>query len=117
MQLQKFSKLTLFALFAAMTLLVSACANIPAAAPAEDMADAPIELTILDVCAPITTPILDQLTARFKENHPDATITVECSQGDYAEGIYAKAAASNLPDLICLKICLNVSYDLFVKIQ
>ncbi|MEM7032558.1 MAG: extracellular solute-binding protein, partial [Chloroflexota bacterium] len=100
MQLQKHTKLSLAALFAAMAFMVSACANIPTAAPADDMSEGPIEITILDVCAPVTTPILDQLTARFQENHPDAVINVECSQGDYAEGIYAKAAAGNLPDIM-----------------
>lgn len=100
MHLWKYRKFTTLTFLSVLTFVLSACANIPAAAPADEMSSDAIELTILDVCAPITTPILDQLTERFKENHPDATINVECSQGDYAEGIYAKAAAGNLPDIM-----------------
>lgn len=80
------------------SLILSACVGIqPGAAPAED---APIELTWLDLCAPITTPITEILIEKFEETHPNVTVTVECSQGDYAEGIFAKAAAGNLPDLM-----------------
>ena len=81
------------------SLLFSACtAGAPGAAPVAE--DEPIELVWLDVCAPITTPITDMLIEKFESENPNVTVTVECSQGDYAEGIYAKAAAGNLPDLM-----------------
>ncbi|MEM7536914.1 MAG: sugar ABC transporter substrate-binding protein [Chloroflexota bacterium] len=90
------SRLLAIALIA--TLLLSACTGVqPDAAPADD---GPIELVWLDVCAPITTPITDLLIEKFEAENPNVTVTVECSQGDYAEGIYAKAAAGNLPDVM-----------------
>ncbi len=81
-------------------LVLSACVapGAPGSAPVAE--GEPIELTWLDVCAPITTPITDMLIAAFEADHPDVTVTVECAQGDYAEGIFAKAAAGNLPDVM-----------------
>ena len=40
------------------------------------------------------------LLADFEKTHPDIKVKVDCAQGDYAEGIYAKAAAGNLPDVV-----------------
>ena len=88
-----------FALVCILSVLLSGCAAAqPGAAPAAD--DESIELTWLDVCAPITTPITDALVEKFEATHPNVKVTIECSQGDYAEGIFAKAAAGNLPDVM-----------------
>ncbi|MEZ4728354.1 MAG: hypothetical protein R3E79_14565 [Caldilineaceae bacterium] len=71
------------------SLLLTACVA-PSQQEAAPAADEPIELTWLDVCAPITTPITDMLIAEFEADHPNVKVTVECAQGDYAEGIYAR---------------------------
>ncbi|MBV7334241.1 sugar ABC transporter substrate-binding protein [Chloroflexi bacterium TSY] len=89
----------LSALVLVFALVLSSCVAVaPGAAPASE--DETIELTWLDVCAPVTTPITDMLIEKFESENPNVTVNVECSQGDYAEGIYAKAAAGNLPDVM-----------------
>ncbi|MBX3012100.1 MAG: extracellular solute-binding protein, partial [Caldilineaceae bacterium] len=89
----------LIACMTVLSLVLSACAvpGQPAAPAAED---GPITITWLDVCAPITTPITDMLVKEFEAANPNAKVAIECAQGDYAEGIYAKAAAGNLPDVM-----------------
>lgn len=97
-QIQRYGRLGL--LFSVALLVLSACV-VPGEQSAPGAAgDEPIELTWLDVCAPITTPITDRLVAAFEADHPNVTVSIECSQGDYAEGIFAKAAAGNLPDVM-----------------
>jgi multiple sugar transport system substrate-binding protein len=93
------------ALFAVVLLLLAACApagQAPAAGGGEVAApaDGQVELTFLNSCGPTTTPVTDAMIAAFQEKHPDISVTVECAQGDYAEGIYARAAAGNLPDVV-----------------
>jgi multiple sugar transport system substrate-binding protein len=84
-------------------LLLSACA-VPAAAPGPAgeavPTDEPVELIYLNVCFPSSIAVTEAMIAAFNEIHPDITVTVECAQGDYAEGIYARAAAGNLPDVM-----------------
>ncbi len=79
------------------SLLLSACA-VPGAAPAAT--DGPIELSLLNGCGPVTDPVVDMMVKNFNEAHPDIKVNIECAQGDYAEGIFAKAAAGNLPDVV-----------------
>lgn len=81
-----------------LTLVLSSCVGLQSDTSAP--ADGPIELVWLDVCAPVTTPITEMLIEKFESENPNVTVTVECSQGDYAEGIFAKAAAGNLPDVM-----------------
>jgi len=90
-------------LLAVMALILSACVA-PTAPQAGDTADAgeaaTTELTVLNGCHPAAVSVMDMLVAQFEETHPDVTVTVDCAVGDYAEGIYAQAAAGNLPDVV-----------------
>jgi multiple sugar transport system substrate-binding protein len=85
-----------------LALLLSGCVAPQAGAPADAVpaADEPIELTFLNACFPSSIAVTDMLIAQFKENNPNIEVTVDCSAGDYAEGIYAQAAAGNLPDVV-----------------
>lgn len=68
-----------------------------AGAPA---ADEPITLSYLNACFPSSIAVTDAMVAKFEESHPGIKVQVDCATGDYAEGIYAKAAAKNLPDVV-----------------
>jgi multiple sugar transport system substrate-binding protein len=95
------ARLSLFVLMI-IALLVSACAA-PGAAPAaggEAAAEGPIELRFLNNCWPGANMVTDLMLENFKEKYPDINVTVDCAAGDYAEGIYAQAAAGNLPDVV-----------------
>lgn len=78
--------------------LIAGCIA-PGAAPAAP-ADEKIELTYLNACFPSSIGVTDLLIAKFKETHPNIEVKTECAQGDYAEGIFARAAAGNLPDVV-----------------
>jgi multiple sugar transport system substrate-binding protein len=74
------------------------------ATPTPDLAAAassePIEMRALILCSPPVSEVFDVLLAGFGASHPNVTIKKECAgSGDYAEGIYAQAAANNLPDV------------------
>lgn len=97
------------ALFLLLSLLVSACAA-PAAAPAggggeEEAAAAQPEeesvvLRVSNVTGPVTAQVMEMLINGFKESHPNVEIKQEVQTGDYAENMYAMAAAGNLPDIM-----------------
>lgn len=81
-------------------ILLTACVAPSAPGDTAAPADETIELTYLNGCFPSSIAVTDAMVAAFNETHPNVNVTVECAQGDYAEGIYARAAAGNLPDVM-----------------
>jgi multiple sugar transport system substrate-binding protein len=81
-------------------LIVAACVPAGQAPTGPAPVEEKIELTYLNACFPSSIAVTDMLVARFQEMHPNIEVKVDCSSGDYAEGIYAKAAAGNLPDVV-----------------
>lgn len=76
-----------------------------AAAPAAS-GDEKYQLTFLDGCFPASQAVTQVMLAAFGAKHPNIDVKVDCNVGDYAENIFAKAAAGNLPDVM-------MSADLF----
>jgi multiple sugar transport system substrate-binding protein len=58
------------------------------------------QLTFLNACFPSSQAVTDLMLAAYGAQHPEVDVKVDCSTGDYAEGIYAKAAAGDLPDVM-----------------
>jgi ABC-type glycerol-3-phosphate transport system substrate-binding protein len=83
-----------------LALVVSGCAAPAAPGAAAPAADEPITLTYLNACFPSSIAVTDAMVAKFEESHPNINVQIDCATGDYAEGIYAKAAAKNLPDVV-----------------
>ena len=67
----------------------------PTAAPEEKY-----QLTFLNGCFPSSQAVTDLMLAAFGSKHPEVDVKVDCAVGDYAEGIFAKAAAGDLPDVV-----------------
>ena len=93
-------KLLLLGLVVALLAGCAAPVAAPAGGGAAPAADEPIEISYLNACFPSSIAVTDMLIAKFEEEHPNIKVTVDCAVGDYAEGIYAKAAAGNLPDVM-----------------
>ncbi len=100
---------------AALTVILAACAApaptrvievtrevaVPAAqAPGALSPDAKFQLTYLNGCFPASMAVTDMMLAAFGARYPNIDVKVDCAQGDYAEGIFAMAAAGNLPDVV-----------------
>lgn len=85
-------------------ILLSGC--VPASpgsstAPADAPADGEkVTLRVQGLSGPPVSSVLEMLSANFEESHPDVDVKIEVGTGDYAEGVYAMAAAGNLPDVI-----------------
>lgn len=86
-------------LLALLMLVLAGCVAAPAA-PAPGAADETITIKYLNACFPSSIAVTEMLVARFEERNPNVKVQVDCASGDYAEGIYAQAAAGNLPDVV-----------------
>jgi multiple sugar transport system substrate-binding protein len=62
--------------------------------------DEKYQLTFLNACFPSSQAVTDLMLAAFGSKHPEVDVKVDCAVGDYAEGIFAKAAAGDLPDVM-----------------
>lgn len=70
-------------------------------APAAPAAQEARSIRIYGVGGPPVGPVIDMLVEGFKAKHPDVEVKLETAPtGDYAEQIYAMAAANNLPDVM-----------------
>ncbi|MCS6848987.1 MAG: sugar ABC transporter substrate-binding protein [Anaerolineae bacterium] len=103
------------AVVAASTVIIAACAApattrvievtkevVVTAAPGAGAIDpnAKFQLTYLNICFPSSMAVTDLMLAAFGAKYPNVDVKVDCAQGDYAEGVFAQAAAGNLPDVI-----------------
>ena len=74
----------------------------PTPAPAAAAPDEKFQITFLNNCFPSAQAVNDLMLAAFGATHPDTDVKVDCAPAgeDYAAGIFAKAAAGDLPDVI-----------------
>jgi len=68
----------------------------PTVAPEEKF-----QLTFLNGCFPSSQAVTDLMMAAFGATHPGIDVKIDCAVGDYAEGIFAKAAAEQRSPSIC----------------
>jgi multiple sugar transport system substrate-binding protein len=68
--------------------------------PAPAVVEEKFQLTYLNACFPSSQAVTDLMLAAYGAKHPEVDVKVDCATGDYAEGVFAKAAAGNLPDVV-----------------
>lgn len=100
------------AVLATFTLAIAACAAPPAAAPAAPQQEQPAapaagglspdmtgELVVDNLAGP-PQEVMKVMIEAFNKKYPNVKVTVNIQTGDFAEAMFAKGAANNLPDII-----------------
>ena len=81
------------------SLLLVACAPLDTT-QLGDSGDEPVVLRVNGLSGPPVSSVLEVLTENFEAQHPGVEVKIETGTGDYAEGLYAQAAAGTLADVI-----------------